>query len=143
MIAYCWQGTFKWKFRWVVEEIENRFSELLMKFFNTIQLIVVVVNGAIDRSLREFVSCPSECRRRRYGRIYQAIEAITKSNRVISVNVKVLRVKPFGLQKSDFLHYWSAASRYVNEKCDIGKLPPVPLSESPYVVDVNRYDRVR
>ena len=143
MIAYRRQGALKRKFRWVVEEIENRFSEFLLKFFNTFQLIIIVVNGTIDRLLRKFVSRPPEGGRRRYGRIYQAVQAIRKSDGVISVNVKVLRVKPLGLQKSDFLHYRPAASRYVNEKGDICELPPAPLSEPSYVVDVNRYDRVR
>ena len=52
MIAYRRQGALKRKFRWVVEEIENRFSEFFLKFFNTLQLIIIVVNGTIDRLLR-------------------------------------------------------------------------------------------
>ena len=80
---------------------------------------------------------------RRRDRTARTPRVVHYSAAVNSVNVKVLRVKPLGLQKSDFLHYRPAASRYVNEKGDIGELLPAPLSEPSYVVDVNRYDRVR
>ena len=76
----------------MVEKIENRFPEFIMKFLNSLQLFVVVFDRPIDGLFSKLEGSSSVLRCSRFERIQQAVQTVSKSDWVIGIDVMILRI---------------------------------------------------